>query len=187
MPDVLPVVESNQLDWLAEAANGMQGKPLTVYLEPGEGDGGRIGIVETGKGVPHGATELFQVWDESKMTPPDAVNLSFGRSASQPNGETHKLLEEHPDSDALFWSASAIEKFVLPYYVAQRLLNRDELNAIINDYKAGNIVAVLHVQPSKPFGYPGNTPYAVYPKARVGLNNRPIDFLTYLKELMNRK
>lgn len=187
MPRTLPLISSNDLDWLAEAANGMQGKPLTVYLDP---EGKHVGIAETSRGVPAGAEPLFEVQDPgTKMLPPDRVTLTYttDRRDGARKQETHELLAEHPDSDALFWTASAIEKFVLPYYVAQRLLTGEELQAIVNDYKEGNISAILHVQPSKPYRYPGNSPYVVYPREGVGAVGGPIDLLAYVSALLNQK
>lgn len=187
MPHTLPLISSNDLDWLAEAANGMQGKSLTVYLDPGAK---HVGIAETARGLPEGAEPLFEVQDPgTKMLPPDRVTLTY--TTDQRDGtrkqETHELLTDHADSDALFWTASAIEKFVLPYYVAQRLLTGEELKALVNDYKEGNIRAVLHVQPSKPYRYPGDSPYVVYPRQGLGVGAAPIDLLAYITAVLNRK
>jgi hypothetical protein len=184
----LPRIPSRDLNWLAEAASGLQGKALTVFLTKGEAqEEAHVALGRTGEKLPKGSKALFEVHDEDvKMVPPKGVTLISGTGKeSNKKDDEHKLLEEHADSDALFWTPSAIEKFVIPYYVAHRLLDKDALDELERDYKAGNLVAILHVAPSKSLRYWDS--HQVYPKDTHGLAGPSIDLLDYVKILLERK
>src|SRR5262249_41640053 len=135
---------------------------------------------------PNGCESLFSVFDGSVQMPcPRAVDLTISKNNSQDplQDETHHVLIEKPEADAMFWSASAIEKFVIPYYVAHRLFDGPTLSKLETDYKSGNVVAVLHVRPSLPFEYTNasESEYMVFAKKGMLLGNGPVDLLEYVK------
>jgi hypothetical protein len=90
---------------------------------------------------------LFDVFTPPRtpaMTRPEKVIV---KAPKGPELELHK----DRDFDALFWTASAIEKFVLPYYHAQRLLTPEQMAKLMEAYQRADIVAIAHMAPSKPY------------------------------------
>jgi hypothetical protein len=97
---------STKLTRIAEAADGCRDKVLEVTLQGGN----RFRMVPQGTGVPPGN---FRVYTKSHQ--PERVPV--GVTVSLPGAEPRELT----NCDAIFWSESAMEKFVWPYYRAHRL------------------------------------------------------------------
>jgi hypothetical protein len=52
--------------------------------------------------------------------------------------------------DALFWSEAAIEKFFIPYYVSQRLLEPEDWQYLKEALEDRELIAIAHFTPSRP-------------------------------------
>jgi hypothetical protein len=137
-------VDANTLAWWAEEAHGKQGTPLVVF----EGDDGQLVISET---LPTGKEALFEVTTHGekpdRLLPAHKIAVQVKR-----NGPERNLLNdpELPGADALFWTASSIEKFVFPYYHAQRLYSQRDMCTMMERYRNDKkLVAAVHRAPSK--------------------------------------
>ena len=51
--------------------------------------------------------------------------------------------------DALFWTESAIEKFLFPYYASHRIMTDKEHEDLMAAYQKDSLVAIAHVAPSQ--------------------------------------
>ena len=51
-------------------------------------------------------------------------------------------------ADALFWTESAVEKFLFPYYAAHRLFTDEEMQRLKDAFKSEKAVALWHRAPS---------------------------------------
>jgi hypothetical protein len=133
--------DQRQISWWAEGADGYQGRHMRVVIKPGKTDTEFVGEDEP---LPEGTEVLFSVFTPTiPFVRPKAVTITT-------DAGTRDLLVEEPEADCLFWTPSSIEKFVIPYYVAHRLLTDQELDDLRDEVKSGKLAAILHVQPSKP-------------------------------------
>lgn len=136
-----PAVDSRAIAWWAEKAHGLQGERLGC-VQRASGD---LEIVPLSD-VNAGEEVLFEVFTPAHVPPmvrPEKLILKA------PNGPEIPL-HDMPEYDSLFWTASAIEKFVFPYYAAQRLLTEQQMASLMADFNRANLVAIAHVAPSKP-------------------------------------
>jgi hypothetical protein len=139
----LEPVDANTLAWWAEEAHGRQGVSLYVY----EGDNGKLTITDN---VPVGKEALFEITARAERTmllPAHKISIQVEKG-----GEERNLLDDPklPYCDALFWTASSIEKFLFPYYLSQRLYSQAELCGKMALYRNDpTLVAAGHRAPSK--------------------------------------
>jgi hypothetical protein len=140
---ILPEVDARALAWWAESAHGLQGQRLAVIRRAGAGAPELAPLSSVG---PEDELyfEVFTPEHSPPMVRPEKLVIK------PPNGPEINL-HEMPEADALFWTASAIEKFVFPYYYAQRLLDHAQMAKLLADYNSSTLVAILHVAPSKPY------------------------------------
>ena len=137
-----PRPNSQDLTRWAETADGTRDKEL--YLVE---NGGKY---EVKKAVDN------QAGDKEIMKLYTGANLQRQRPRIEVNGVdiTAKLQE----SDAIFWTQSAVEKFLWPYYHSHRLFDDPILqpDVVYQRYMANDaIIAILHVAPSRSLTLPG--------------------------------
>jgi hypothetical protein len=145
MPTTLApaLVDARKLAWLAETAHGLQGQDLVLVQPEGEGDP-TLRRKDEIQGTDHVLLRVFTEGKDPPMIRPGKVVLGL------PGGKEVRVDEiDGGEGDALFWSASAVEKFLFPYYSSQRLLTPQEMGRLEAEYKNADVVAMLHVAPSK--------------------------------------
>jgi hypothetical protein len=125
----LPAADVRHLAWFAESADGQRNEPLVLYRKNGK--------VLIGPAAEHKDTAIVRV-----TQPRDSRRI-----AQRP-----PLDQVPPEVDAIFLGDSAVEKFLFPYYEAQRLLVRGELQRLKDEYykQSNGYVGILHIQPSRP-------------------------------------
>ena len=84
----------------------------------------------------------------------------------------------HEFCDALFWTDSAVEKFLLPYYHAQRLLTDNQMKQLQSDWSADKVIAIAHMPPSQAKPIPGLRRGATGPVAP-----RAVDSIVLVKQI----
>jgi hypothetical protein len=150
-PITLPTLDANQLRWLAEKADGLrdEGDLAMVY----DDDVGVDIVKESDVGR---RQELFHLKTPSKGpgVPGNAqIQLTVG-------GRVYPATTKFGDCDAVFVTQSAIEKFLLPYYM--RFKSGAEVQAIQDGlFKNGVVIAGAHVAPSFSVGIPDNDQVAI--------------------------
>jgi hypothetical protein len=137
-------ISSNMLAWFAEGAHGQQQK--TMYIV--EDESGELVMTDVDpRPAKEPLLEVFTKCERGKLKAPKQVVIELE------SGKTRNLLDdpEYPKCDALFWSASSIEKFLFPYYHSHRLYGHAEICALMSQYRANSeLVAAVHVAPSRP-------------------------------------
>lgn len=114
---------ANELRRLAEAADGTRAKELYVVIENGK--------LALKKDKPAGDHAIIKTdWRSGGLRPSAASVLQVG---GKPVSET---------ADAVFTSQSAVEKFVLPYYM--RMQSPEDLVKSVKDFYAANVIALYH-------------------------------------------
>jgi hypothetical protein len=127
-------VDSRQLSWWAESADGTRDRELVLALTPE----GEYVVKEEAAG------------DEVvlRMYTPSAVpdRLKPAEITFQAPGCEKMRIDE--TADALFWTESAVEKFLFPYYASQRLLTDEEMRRLKEGFRNERVVAMWHKAPS---------------------------------------
>jgi hypothetical protein len=138
-------VSATTLAWLAEGAHGRQGTKL--YLVE-EANGELVLTDEDPRPAREPILEVVTTGERSPLKP--AHKIAIQVNAAGP--ETDLLRDpKFAGCDSLFWTASSIEKFLIPYYHAQRLYSQSEISRLMELYRAdAELVAAAHVAPSKP-------------------------------------
>ena len=132
----IPKVDAREIAWWAETAHGFTGKDLKLVL-----------------------TEDDKCVLKEQAGPSDQVLVEVSSSNVVPNRLTRPKIEVQPPGcpkerveekgDALFWTESSIEKFLFPYYYAQRLLTDEEMADLKKSYANRKVVAFIHIPPSQ--------------------------------------
>ena len=125
----LPAIDVRQLAWCVEFADGRRGQQQVLYRKNGK--------VLIGPVSEHRAEAILSVTQPRDTRP------------IRPRPPLNQIPEE---VDAIFLGDSAVEKFLFPYYEAQRLLVRGELERLKRAYydQSKGYAGILHVQPSRP-------------------------------------
>lgn len=138
-----PKLSANQLRFLAEKADGMRARPLSLVI-----DRNIVDVVPTDE--VKGKTVILDLETPSKgpgVTADAKVQVLW-------NGKTIGPGTKLVEADALFVTQSAIEKFLLPYYM--RFKSAAEVQAMENSlFNKKNIIAAIHIPPSITYGLPG--------------------------------
>ena len=129
-----PRVDSRQVSWWAESADGTRDKELALVLT---GDGEYVVKEE----APGDNVVL-------RMYTPSAVpnRLKPTEITFQAPGCEKMRIDEI--ADCLFWTESAVEKFLFPYYASQRLLTDEEMRQLKEGFQDERVVAIWHKAPS---------------------------------------
>ena len=143
-------IDANQLRWLAEAADGKRGVPLVLAIL----ESGKVDVIET-----------------AKVKSSDKVLLALETPSRGPgvqgdarvrvfwNDRIYDPSRHLAAPDALFVTQSAIQKFLLPYYM--RFKSGAQVQAIENKlFNTAHVKAAIHIPPSNehpfsPFGRVG--------------------------------
>lgn len=149
-------IDANQLRWLAEAADGIRDEPAALVRR---------------------ADGSLDVVRDSERTARDTVVLELETASRGPgvdgsaevrifwNGRIYDPKVRLPDGrkervDALFVTQSAIQKFLLPYYM--RFRSGAEVQAVENKlFNDRHVKAAIHIPPSHAGGF--SAIYAVSP------------------------
>ena len=121
---------ARDLAWIAERADGLRDVDLVLIRD----QDGKLDLVP-----PDQTTEkpILEV-----RTP--------SRKKQEPRKDKLPLTIEK-DWDAVFLSESAVGKFLIPYYVAQRLLTQEELDRLRVGYQSNpKVIGIVHIPPSRP-------------------------------------
>jgi hypothetical protein len=147
-PTANPPLGYRELAWFAETADGLEGVDLVIAFVAAE----NRTVVETeaqANGAGHQILlKGIRVGADAPKTKPVEEILIRLKGETQPRPATINGVP----CDAVFTTASAMRKFLLTYYDAQRLLNdaeRAKLLAIIDD---PGVPAVGHIHPSASAG-----------------------------------
>lgn len=121
---------------VAEAADGTRDQKLALVLTP-SGD-------YVVKEEEPGDKVVLRMYTPS-MTPDriKPTEISF----QAPGCEKVRIEDV---ADALFWTESAAEESLFPYYVAHRLFTDEEMQKLRKSFRDRRVVAIWHVAPSHP-------------------------------------
>jgi hypothetical protein len=132
---VTPRVDSRQISWWAESADGARDKELALVLTAS----GEYIVKEEEPGD-HVVLRMY-----TPSTTPDRmkpVEITF----QAPGCEKVRIDEV---ADAIFWTESAVDKFLFPYYASQRLLTDEEMRRFKESFRDERVVAIWHQAPSR--------------------------------------
>jgi hypothetical protein len=121
-------LNARALAWVAEGADGRRDEELVLF----ENTNGKLELGEKGK------------------VPEERVILDVFTKSRKKQRNRERMLKILPDWDAVFLSESAVEKFVFPYYAAQRLLTATELTQLKAKFYAEDVIGIIHKPPSRP-------------------------------------
>ena len=130
-------LDARELTWIAEAAFGDLGQDLQLI---------RIGKTFRLRRAPAKADDAEVVLRIHTRTPnrdqvrPVAVNVKLTEKSDPINLAGH--------SDAAFWTVSAVEKFLIPYYETHRMLTDEQMATLKSKIRKANVLFVDHVPPS---------------------------------------
>lgn len=134
----LPTLDANQLRWLAEKADGLRDEGDLAMVQ--DDDVGVDVVKESEVGT---RRELFHLKTPSKGAgvPGNVkIQLTLGN-------RVYHATTEYGDCDAVFVTQSAVEKFLLPYYM--RFKSGAEVQAIQDMlFTNRHVIAGAHVAPS---------------------------------------
>jgi hypothetical protein len=135
----IPTVDARRLRALAEWADGHRDRPYVLVERAGS-----LMIVDSDAVTPDDRElAAVQTSTRARNRPrPESVSLTAGKSSGP--------LEMGLKYDALFWTESSIEKFLLPYYYTARVLTEESLQELKQEYVRENVVAMAHRPPSVP-------------------------------------
>jgi len=136
------VVTSRHLSWLAETADGTRDADLAL-VKNGSGELEIIEAPKAGASLPSGYSMVSKVRTDGSCNREKVKTVRIETEHYGPQPEI-----EAPGPDAVFWTESAVEKFLYPYYHSQRLWdeNMDKLRAKFRKDKKA--YAMLHRAPS---------------------------------------
>jgi hypothetical protein len=138
-PEVVFSTDSTGLAWLAETADGNRDAKLVLVLDKDQKPQLRVTQEEGDRVVTR-----VEVATATKL--PDRVQVEMV-ICKAPGFESQLLRQD--GFDALFWTESAVEKFLYPYYRSQRLWDNrmDRLMEKFNTHKEA--MAIAHQAPSR--------------------------------------
>jgi hypothetical protein len=129
---------ANELRWLAEAADGMRDRKCALVWSEGD-----LKVIEVKPTVRINPEELVL----NLETNSEGDGLRRDEEGPQieivVNGRNYQLA---PDADAVFFTQSAVEKFVFPYYT--RMQAPDWIGKKKRELFATGVVAAVHRHPS---------------------------------------
>jgi hypothetical protein len=138
--DTQPRISARDLAWLAETADGIRNEEVVLVLKK---DGSGYELKEEREAEREGQEVVLRVYTEAvrrRELQPATITVK---------AEGGKAFRVDQTADALFWTESSIEKFLFPYYYAQRLLTEEEMARLRESFERANIVAFAHIPPSR--------------------------------------
>jgi hypothetical protein len=133
--------DATELRRIAEAAHGQRNENLVLVLD---GAGKPQVIRETAPNP----TALLRIHTRKKVNRDTFRNITLDPDDfdGRPRGADDTPIPVHLAYDALFWSESAFEKFVLPYYCG---VDPDQVGKLMERFKNPRVIAVAHIPPSE--------------------------------------
>ena len=145
-----PKIKASTLRRAAEAADGLRNKD--VYLRVKEHD-----FEHHDKEPPASADAVvIRCQSDDKLPPGSRPTILEIKAKTRKHNNAPREHLLHRDYDSIFWTESAVEKFVYPYYA--RVYGRDapERLAVIRDaWESDMVFAVAHLPKSEPFDVEG--------------------------------
>lgn len=143
-------IEASTLRRAAETADGTRNRDVWLLI-----GASNFKLVECGT-EPGTGEILIQCLTKDKVRPdlrPKIEEINLKSKKTGANGKEHKLHELY---DAVFWTESAVEKFVYPYYTyLYRHQACKRLCLLQEAWESPNVVAVAHLPKSEPFPVDG--------------------------------
>lgn len=136
-----PVLDARKMRALAEWADGLREQELTLVVTA---EGGFTFRDNDENKVRENDHVLFQVHTDQVVD-----NRPKPRITLEAAGFPREDIQD--EYDAAFWSESAFEKFVVPYYTALRILPPGELEKLRKSFLSKKAIALLHMPPSRGF------------------------------------
>lgn len=127
----VPEIDARSLARIAEWVDGYRGETVVVVRENGH-------WVAVPERLANGRQPVFRSRKE--------LDHPQRRMDSRVTIDGVELEEE---VDALFWTESAIQKFLEPYYAAHRIQTPEEIADLKAAYAREDLVAIMHVAPSQ--------------------------------------
>jgi hypothetical protein len=141
-----PLANSRDLAWLAEEADGWRDEELELTLHPEKG------LKLRRKNQPKEPNEKAVGKVKTPSRQPGRAKVSqviLKGTYKGKNFERSIDITEAEGWDAVFWTESAVEKFVYPYYHTQRLWDA-EMDTVQEGFaKHPEALAIRHKAPSK--------------------------------------
>lgn len=134
----LPAMDARQLAVLAEWADGVRNQHL-VLVRTSDGE------YKLKDRKAENDQVILQVFTRDIV--PDRLQ-PVSVTCTLPGGGG--AIEVSQEFDALFWTESAVEKFLLPYYYSQRILTGDQMERVKKHLADREVCAFLHMPPSRP-------------------------------------
>jgi hypothetical protein len=134
-----PQIEARNLRALGEFADGYRDKDFSLV----EMKDGSFRLRDAAAGPQAEETRVVATVRTSSKVP--------NRERPEVELKTTKMTKAMgKDYDALFWTESSIEKFLIPYYCHMRTLTETDMAAIAEICRNPKLVAIGHVPPSEP-------------------------------------
>jgi len=139
-----PTLNANQLRYLAEKADGLRDRPLALVID-GQGRVDVVPEAEAGQD-----TVLLKLATEPRGPGVAGTAKIHLRWNDRTYGGPSSKLDA---ADAVFVTQSAIEKFLLPYYM--RFKSGAQVQALENTlYNDAGVAAAIHIPPSITTAFP---------------------------------
>lgn len=149
-------LKASELRKIAEAADGQRGTALKVYAKVKDGDDSTVRYgVENPMTMSRPVNEDWRLLLDVMTDFENPNHAGFKMKSvtfSLPSGDELTLLGEN--FDAMFWSESSIEKFMLPYYLRNLTKAQfDDLYSFFMESKPPHTVyGFIHYPPTDPAG-----------------------------------
>jgi hypothetical protein len=139
-------VNANALAWWTEEAFACEGEKMYVARDSA-GDLSLKRIPRNAELPPDALFEVEPTTPTVRIVRPDKLEATW--TTSDGKQETVDLFKRYPGLDSLFWTSAAVEKFLIPYYYAQRLCTEEDINRLRENCRKMEIGAIGHTHPSK--------------------------------------
>jgi hypothetical protein len=138
-----PKVNARELRKLTESLAGVRGKPVFLVVR-----GGELAVVDEREDTDQLVLTCETPVDVQRTSQVNGVELTITTTAlGGPSTETQAVQIEKP-FDALFFSESAVDKFVVNYYSG--LFSPTEMERFLARYNQATVYAVAHLPKSIP-------------------------------------
>jgi len=143
-------IKASTLRRAAETADGMRNKDVCLLIGTDNFE-----VVECGT-QPGAGEILVQCHTKDKVPPDTRPKIEHIKLKSKKGGANSKEHVLHEDYDSVFWTESAVEKFVYPYYAsAYRHQACRRLCLLQEAWESPSVVAIAHLPKSEPFDMDG--------------------------------
>jgi hypothetical protein len=142
----IPVPSARDLTWLAEEADGWRDEELELTLHPNKG----LRLRRKNQPKDPGENAVLKVKTASQQPNRARVSKAILQGTYQGKNFQRSIdVTQDEGWDAVFWTESAVEKFVYPYYHAHRIWDKDMDRVREGFATRPEAVAIRHKAPSK--------------------------------------